>query len=205
MHLLHRLHQDDRGLTLVELMITTLLLTIVSIIFSGILSSTMNATANLDGAARSNDDVRIALFQIDKDVRSAEQICEPVNGNESDTLTIKIKTFAGVETITYTLDLDKDDDGLPDPDLVAQLTRSVDGAPARVVIDSLINPWVSTQGPVQPLFLSQAVGAEPGAPSFGKVLGVQIWVDTNPRDDISPKLETTEISGRNIWNPNSSC
>ncbi len=103
MHLLHRLHQDDRGLTLVELMITTLLLTIVSIVFSGILSSTMNATANLDGAARSNDDVRIALFQIDKDVRSAEQICEPVNGDGSDTLTIKIKTFAGVETITYTV------------------------------------------------------------------------------------------------------
>ncbi len=205
MHLLHKLHNDDRGLTLVELLVTTFLLTIISVVFSGILSSTMNATANLDGAARSNDDVRIALIQLDRDVRSAEQICEPINGNESDTLTIKVKTFATVETITYTLDLDKDDDGLPDADLVAQLTRSVDGAPARIVIDSVINPWVSTQGPVQPLFLSQAVGTEPGAPSFGKVLGVQIWVDTNPRDDISPKLETTEISGRNIWNPNSSC
>lgn len=202
---LHSFHDDDTGITLVEVMITTFLLSIISVIFSGVMSSTMNATINIDGAARSNDDVRIVIAQLDRDIRSAEQICEPVDGNSSDRLVIHKQTVSGVEEIVYEYNLDKDGNGSPDADLIAELVRSVDGAAGRVVTDSLINPWVSTQGDAQPLFISQAAGDEPGAPSFGKVIAVNLWIDTNPRDDISPKLETTEISGRNIWNPNSNC
>jgi hypothetical protein len=202
---LHTLHSDDTGLTLVEVLVTTFLLSIISVVFSGVMSSTMNATINIDGAARSNDDVRIAISQLDRDIRSAEQVCEPVDGNSSDRLEIHMQTASGVQEIVYEYNLDKDDDGIADADLVAELIRTVDGAAERIVIDSVINPWVSTQGPVQPMFISQAAGDEPGAPSFGKVIAVNLWVDANPRDDISPKLETTEISGRNIWNPNSNC
>ena len=48
------------------------------------------------------------------------------------------------------------------------------------------------------LFTNQGVNEEigpsttvVGSPSFGKVISVRVWVDSNPRDDISPKLETT--------------
>jgi hypothetical protein len=54
-----------------------------------------------------------------------------------------------------------------------------------------------------PIFTNQG-GAASALPSQGKVITVRIWVDTNPNDRISARLGSTEISGRNIWTPNSS-
>ena len=119
---------------------------------------------------------------------------------------MRVQTASGVEEITYTLNPDKDGDSVADGDGTALLTRSVDGGSERTVVTNVVNEFVAdTTGEAQPLFTSQASGDEPGAPSFGKVVSFRVWIDTNPRDDISPKLETTELSGRNIWNPNAGC
>ena len=47
-----------------------------------------------------------------------------------------------------------------------------------------------------------ATGTPVASPSYGKVVAVRVWVDSNLNDRISPQLETTEVAGRNVWTPN---
>ena len=82
-----------------------------------------------------------------------------------------------------------------------------------VVVEGVVNGFVAaTNGTAEPMFtnqgISETVGPSTtivGSPSFGKVISLRVWIDANPRDDISPKLETTELSGRNVWTPNAGC
>ncbi len=203
--MVRRMRSDD-GITLVELLVTVFLLSIISVIVGNVMASSLRATRNLDGAASSNDEVRLVIQQLERDFRSAEQVCEPTGGATGDVLAIRVQTGSGIETIEYVLDYDKDGDGVDDGDGTAFLMRSVDGGTPRVIVENVVNSFVADDvGAPQPLFTSQSSGDEPGAPSFGKVVSFRVWIDTNPRDDISPKLETTELAGRNIWNPNAGC
>ncbi|UCG41576.1 MAG: hypothetical protein JSV07_04820 [Acidimicrobiia bacterium] len=198
--------RSDDGITLVELMITVVLLTIIGVIVGGIMASSLRSTRNLEGAADSNDEVRLVIQQMERDFRSAEQVCEPTGGDTGDSMVIRVQTGSGIETIKYTLDYDKDGDSVEDADDTAHLIRTVDTGDSRVVVENVVNRFVqNATGDAQPLFTSQSSGDEPGAPSFGKVVSFRVWIDANPLDDISPKLETTELSGRNIWNPNAGC
>ena len=203
---MRRFLDNDDGITLVELMITVVLLTVVGVIIGGIMASALRSTRNIEGAARTNDEVRLVIQQVERDFRSAEQVCDPTGGDSGSTLHLRVQTGSGLEEVVYALDRDKDDDSVDDGDGIAELTRTVDGGTPRVVVENVVNDFVATEtGEAQPLFTSQAAGDEPGAPSFGKVVSFTVWIDTNPRDDISPKLETTELGGRNIWNPNAGC
>lgn len=198
---------DDRGVTLTELMVTIMLLTVVGVIFSAVMVSSLDATRNAEGAARSNDDIRLAIATMDREVRSASQICVPAPEFSANTLVFETKATAGAtKTVMYRL-ADDDNDG------VGALMKSVDGGDETEVVGTVVNGWVATQNGTQEfLFTNQGVNEEVGSsstvvgsPSFGKVISVRVWVDANPRDDISPKLETTELSGRNIWTPNAGC
>lgn len=198
--------RSDEGVTLTELMVVLMLMGIVSVIFSTAIVSALRSTRNADGVARSNDDVRLAIATLDRELRSASQICTPGPALAGDTLTFETRTATGTETVTYWIDD-------PDADGVGVLVRTVDGGQERVVVEGVVNGWVAaTEGTPEPMFTNQgiteAVGPSTtvtGSPSFGKVISLRVWVDANPRDDISPKLETTELSGRNVWTPNAGC
>lgn len=205
----------DDGLTLVEVLIAMSLMLIVSIVFYGALSSTLVATRDFEGAARSNDAVRLVLQQIDREFRSAEQVCEPRPGFESNRLQFSTRSFtattsaSGVQDVVYEL-RDGDGDGRLD-----EFQRSADGGTSwRTVIDNVVNATYVDDGynaaadPPRPagtpgvfMFETQGNTIE-AAPSEGKVITVRIWVDDDPADRIDPRLATTEISGRNIWTPN---
>lgn len=203
--MLRRARSDD-GVTLVELLVTVFLLSVISVIVGNVMASSLSSTRDLEGAARSNDEVRLVIQQLERDFRSAEQVCQPTGGASGDVLVIRVQTASGISTIKYSLDYDKDGDSFDDGDGTALLLRSVDGGTPRAVVENVVNGFVADEeGTAQPLFTSQSAGDEPGAPSFGKVVSFTVWIDTNPRDDISPKLETTELAGRNIWNPNAGC
>ena len=209
-----RLHREDRGLTLVELMVAMMLMTIVAAVFLSLLRTTMFATRDLEGTARSNDDVRLALQQLDRDFRSTEQICEPLPGSSSNRLDFRTRAYtatttaAGYQDLIYELqDLDGDGDS-------TDLQRSSDGGISwstvisgvrnETFVDDDYNTAVGralgTAG--VPIFTSQG-GVASALPSQGKVITIRIWVDSNPNDRIAARLGTTEISGRNIWTPNS--
>ncbi len=203
--LIHRIRHDD-GVTLTELMVVLMLMGIVSVIFSTAIVAALRSTRNVEGVARSNDDVRLAIATLDRELRSASQICTPGPALAGDVLTFETRGATGTETITYRIDD-------PDADGVGTLVKTTDAAGDRVVVDGVVNGFVSAESGVpEPMFTNQgiteAVGPSTtvtGSPSFGKVISLRIWVDANPRDDISPKLETTELSGRNVWTPNAGC
>ena len=198
--------RSDEGVTLTELMVVLMLMGIVSVIFSTAIVSALRSTRNAEGVARSNDDVRLAIATLDRELRSASQICTPGPALAGDTLTFETRTASGTETVTYRIDD-------PDTDGVGTLVKSVDGGDERIVVHNVVNGWVAaTNGTVEPMFTNQgiteAIGPSTtvtGSPSFGKVISLRVWVDASPRDDISPKLETTELSGRNVWTPNAGC
>jgi prepilin-type N-terminal cleavage/methylation domain-containing protein len=208
------LHREDRGMSLVELMVAIMLMTIVAAVFLSLLRTTMFATRDLEGTARSNDDIRLALQQLDRDFRSSEQLCEPLPGNTSNRLDFRTRAYtattttAGYQDLIYEL-RDVDGDGT-----ATELQRSSDGGTTWTTVisgvqnetfvdddyNAAIGRPLGTAG--VPIFTSQG-GVATALPSQGKVITVRIWVDFNENDRISARLGTTEISGRNIWTPNS--
>ncbi len=188
----------DEGISVVELLIAIALLAVVGLVFGNTLATSFTVTRDFEGAARSNDDVRLVLQQINRELRSAERICTPTPGTVGDTLDFYTRAYtstttaSGVQHIIYQL-RDQDGDGTP-----TDFQRSADGGLTwRTVIDSVVNDSLGV-----PLFATQGNTAS-AAPSEGKVVTVTIWVDPDGGDRLTPKLATTEVSGRNVWTPNS--
>ncbi len=209
-----RIHSEDRGLTLTEVLVAVFLLTVVGIIFTQTLSASVNATRDFEGAARSNDSVRIALERIDREFRSAEKICAPLPGNANVGNTLDFHTRAvpaghptGTRHVIYSL-RDADGDGN-----ATDLQRSADGGAtwstvvggvenASIVDDAYNTEHGLPLGSVGVAVFETLGGRPDSAPSEGRVIVVRLWVDAKPTDRIAPRLETTEISGRNVWTPN---
>ncbi len=195
-------------------MIATLLIGIVSVVFTQLLSATFIATLDLQSAASNNDAARLALQQIDRDFRGAERICLPDQGvdESGDTLEFRTRAYAGSEPVAGYQDVEYDLKDL-DGDLTNEtLQRRVDGGDWVTVVGDVANPTIidedfntyagrsaGTAG--VPLFETLG-GDDDDSPSEGKVVIVRVWIDSSTADRLSPRLETTEMSGRNIWNPN---
>jgi len=211
---MRRLHREDGGMSLAELMVAMMLMTIVAAVFLSLLQTTMFATRDLEGTARSNDGVRLALQQMDRDFRSAERVCEPLPGAVSNHLEFRTRAYTGTTSAVGYQDLiydlrDVDGDGA-----ATDLQRSADGGTTwRTIISGVQNETfvdddyntavgraLGTAG--VPIFTNQG-GVASALPSQGKVITVRIWVDQDLNDRIDARLGSTEISGRNIWTPNS--
>ncbi len=203
-----RLKTDERGLTLTELMVAIFLLTIVSIVFSNVLSSSLRATRDIENSARTNDDIRLILERVDRELRGAETICIPAPGDASNTLSFITRSNpippADTRHIIYRL-VDVDGDGAN-----TDLQRSGDGGLTFITVnETVVNEIVAVDlGTPQFLFENQGrneinnTGLPSASPSYGKVVRISVWIDRSPLDRISPRLESTEVAGRNIWTPN---
>lgn len=188
----------DDGFTLTEVLVALFLLTAVSVVFLPVMNSSLLATRELDSAARSNDAGRLALAQLDREFRAAEQICEPAAGDSANRLRFITRAYTTTTTATGTQELiyelrDPDGDGA-----ATHLQRSHDdGSTWRTVIENVENEAKGVS-----VFTVEGGTGAPNFPSEGKVVTVELWVDANPNDRSVAKLFTTELSGRNIWNPN---
>lgn len=206
--IIQKFKQED-GVSLTELIVTLFLLGVVSTIFTSVLASSLDATRDLEGATRANDDIRLAVLTISRELRAAETICAPRPENPGDMLWFFVRDGTGVSAtqIEYVYQVvDFDGDGSVD-----DLVRSTDGgASYRPVVDNVVNSIVAADlGEAQPLFTNQAGGqvnssgvTVAASPSYGKVISVEVWVDESALDNISPRLEFTEVAGRNVWTPN---
>ncbi len=74
---LRRLSRREDGMTLVEVIIATSLLGIVSLVFTSTLASVQNAVVAQDVRGQLNDQARIALGEIDRQVRSGNLLYNP--------------------------------------------------------------------------------------------------------------------------------
>ena len=71
--------QREDGMTLVEVLIATALLGIVSLVFTTTLSSIQQAVVAQDIRTRLNDQARIAMSEIDRQVRSGNLLYNPTS------------------------------------------------------------------------------------------------------------------------------
>jgi prepilin-type N-terminal cleavage/methylation domain-containing protein len=93
------LASDERGFTLPELMITVSMLVIVVAMFLGILENVNTAVGRQQARSISNDDARLAVARLDREIRSGNVLYNPAD--EADPhYTLRIYTQANATTET---------------------------------------------------------------------------------------------------------
>ena len=73
---------EEEGLSLVELLVAMFIFGIVMLIFTQTLASIQSAVVHQDNLARTNDQARLALEQLDREIRSGNVLYDP--STESD-------------------------------------------------------------------------------------------------------------------------
>lgn len=70
--------RDDRGMTLVELLVAMSILSIVLLVFTSALASVQMAVVRQDNLSRTNDQLRLAIQQMDREIRSGQVLFDPL-------------------------------------------------------------------------------------------------------------------------------
>ncbi len=74
-----RIHGDERGITLPELMVTMIIMSIVIVTFMTILAAIQRAVDKTDSRAVNNDQARLAMIELDREIRSGNVLYDPAN------------------------------------------------------------------------------------------------------------------------------
>ncbi|HET7236441.1 MAG TPA: prepilin-type N-terminal cleavage/methylation domain-containing protein [Actinomycetota bacterium] len=74
--LLHRTREDD-GITLPELLVAMFIFGIVMLVFTSTLASVQGGVVHQDNLSRTNDQARLALEQLDREIRSGNVLYDP--------------------------------------------------------------------------------------------------------------------------------
>jgi prepilin-type N-terminal cleavage/methylation domain-containing protein len=76
---LRRWSRDERGLSLPELLVATFVFGVVSLIFTSTMASVQGAVVHQENLSRTNDQARLALEQLDREIRSGNVLYDPAN------------------------------------------------------------------------------------------------------------------------------
>ena len=68
---------DDRGMSLVELLVSMFILSIVLLVFGSVLASVQRGIVRQDNLTRTLDQARLALQQLDREIRSGNVLYDP--------------------------------------------------------------------------------------------------------------------------------
>jgi prepilin-type N-terminal cleavage/methylation domain-containing protein len=91
----------DRGTTLIELMVTMMVMGIVSVLVSGTLISAFNSTTRMQRTSAAIADARLISASLDRELRSALCISAPAENQSGNTLSF-VTLANGVQTsLTY--------------------------------------------------------------------------------------------------------
>lgn len=93
--------ERDRGATLVELMVTMLVMGIVSVLVSSTLISAFTATNRMQRTTAAIDDARLVSQSLDRELRSAMCISSPDENTSGNTLTFVTLANGTEKTLTY--------------------------------------------------------------------------------------------------------
>jgi prepilin-type N-terminal cleavage/methylation domain-containing protein len=102
--LFRRLRRDERGITLSELLIAMSILSIVMVIFGSVLASVQGAVVRQDSLSRTLDNTRLALQQLDHEMRSGNVLYDPAleNGSGAGAVTSCTGCLPGYTLRVYT-------------------------------------------------------------------------------------------------------
>ena len=76
---LRTIDRDQRGMTLVELMISVALMVVVAVIFTTVLLAVQKGVIRQQARSEINDQARLALEQMDREVRSGSVLYDPAS------------------------------------------------------------------------------------------------------------------------------
>jgi prepilin-type N-terminal cleavage/methylation domain-containing protein len=76
---LERWHRDERGLSLPELLVATFVFGIVMLIFTSTMASVQGAVVRQENLSQTNDQARLALEQLDHEIRSGNVLYDPAD------------------------------------------------------------------------------------------------------------------------------
>jgi prepilin-type N-terminal cleavage/methylation domain-containing protein len=79
-HAVHRL-RDERGMTLVEMVVATVILGLVLLVFLSTFASIQRSTRRQEERSRNNDEARLAVEQLDREIRSGNVLYDPAQEN----------------------------------------------------------------------------------------------------------------------------
>jgi prepilin-type N-terminal cleavage/methylation domain-containing protein len=95
--------QRDEGVTLIELMISVLVMSIAMAMAGTILIVAQRATSRMETSQSTIDDARLLSATLDRELRSAICITAPGENQTGNTLTFQTIAADAVATLTYTI------------------------------------------------------------------------------------------------------
>lgn len=192
-----RLMTEERGFTLPELAITVSMLLIVLATFLGVLESVNTAVGRQQDRSVSNDDARLAVARLDREIRSGNVLYDP--GTEADPYyTLRIYTQANATTRTPSFQCVQwviEDQQLlrrfwppGEPENVSEWT---------VVADNVVNAEPGVEVPAFTLD-TLAPGDNPAGDKGGRTVEIVLVIDSTPGDPTSNAVRIeTSLTGRN--------
>ena len=114
----------DAGLTLIELAVSMVVMSIVMVMFLTTLTSAMSSSGRLQRSAEAIDDARLISAQLDRELRSAECISAPAENASGNSLVFRTLANGGLATITYRVSS-------------GQVTRQVDLGAEQIIITNV--------------------------------------------------------------------
>lgn len=195
---LRRRATEEHGFTLPELLFAMMILSIVLVAFLTTLTSVQRSAARQDYLSRANDGARLAVEQLDREIRSGNVLYDPAGeaGYSSFPVgyTLRIYTQTNASTRTpnpgymcaiWTIN----DDG----ELIKNLWPPLDPASAtgwRVVTDGVVN---RSSSPPVPAFV-----LDPDPNKGGRTVDIQLLISPDAENSFSNTVQVeTSSTGRN--------
>lgn len=143
---LRALAARETGMTLVELMVTMMMLSVVMVVFFGVLASIQKAVVHQDNLSRTNDQARLGLEQLDREIRSGNVLYDPASESPAN-YTLRVYTqsnpgarFPGYTSVCSLWTINSSQQ------LVTRVwppNKPEDATPWRVVAEGIVNRVVS--------------------------------------------------------------
>lgn len=172
---------DERGTTVIEMMVTLMVLALVVGIFGPTMTSALTGGNKVEAQSRALDQLRLATIQIGRELRSADCISQPaVPSGQSQSApgsTLDFTTFANNASPAYRVAYTASGGTL------TRTTYDANGnaTGSRMVAQYLVN--------------STSAFTQISTPRRSVLMTFNVQVDPQQ----SPRVVTTTIGGRNAW------
>ena len=186
--------RDDAGMTLAEVMITMSLMMIVLFTFGTILASIQRAVSKTDSHAINNDQARLAMIELDREIRSGNVLYDPATESPSGfVLRIYTQSNANIRT--------------PSPGYVCRLWQVTTGGQLQTRYWPPLQPedasgWLTVATGIVNRQVSPTVAAfsrtDPTSATGNRVVNITLLVNNrySTRSRETVRIQTS-ITGRN--------
>lgn len=193
MRALTRLHSDQTGFTLSELLVAMMIMALASGVFFSTLASVQRSVAETDIRTRSNTQARLALQSLDHEVRSGNVLYDPATSSDP-YYRFKIYTQAnagGNPRPTYTCRLWRITSGGELQTRWWPPNQPEDATPWQVAADGIVNKIVPTP--------QHAFTLDPDPNKGGRTVNVVLLLNEDPQQDVSTGTVRIQsaLTGRN--------